>query len=105
MSQSSGSQLPLSRLKIALAQANPTLGDIDANLEKLVAMRARAAKLGADLLAGNAALGFRQMTDYGFNLGGWLVLALGYGLAFLWERLWTRPTTPGSDANLVVHAR
>jgi hypothetical protein len=27
-----------------------------------------------DLLAGNAALGLRQMTDSGFNLGGWLGL-------------------------------
>jgi NAD+ synthase len=46
----SGSQLPVSHLKIALAQANPTVGDIDANLKKLVAMRARAAELGADLV-------------------------------------------------------
>jgi NAD+ synthase len=37
-------------LKIALAQANPTLGDIDANIAKLVAMRAEAAALGADLV-------------------------------------------------------
>jgi NAD+ synthase len=41
---------PPSTLKIALAQANPTLGDIDGNLAKLVAMRARAATLGADLV-------------------------------------------------------
>jgi NAD+ synthase len=38
------------RLKIALAQANPTLGDLDANAAKLIAMRARAAELGADLV-------------------------------------------------------
>ncbi len=46
----SGSQLPASRLKIALAQANPTVGDIDANIAKLVEMRTRAAALGADLV-------------------------------------------------------
>ncbi len=39
-----------SRLKIALAQANPTLGDLDGNIEKLKAMRAQAAAQGADLL-------------------------------------------------------
>ena len=38
------------RLKIALAQANPTLGDLDANAAKLIAMRARAAEHGADLI-------------------------------------------------------
>ncbi len=38
------------RLKIALAQANPTVGDIDANIAKLVAMRNRAAALGADVI-------------------------------------------------------
>ena len=38
------------RLKIALAQANPTLGDIEANAAKLIAMRAQAAALGADLV-------------------------------------------------------
>ena len=38
------------RLRIALAQANPILGDIDANVAKLVAMRGRAAALGADLV-------------------------------------------------------
>ena len=38
------------RLKIALAQANPTLGDLDANAAKLIAMRARAAELGADIV-------------------------------------------------------
>jgi NAD+ synthase len=37
-------------LKIALAQANPTLGAIDANLAKLREMRDRAAALGADLV-------------------------------------------------------
>ncbi len=37
-------------LKIALAQANPTVGDIDANIAKLVAMRDRAAALGADVM-------------------------------------------------------
>jgi NAD+ synthase len=39
-----------SRLRIALAQANPTLGDLDANAAKLIAMRARAGDLGADLV-------------------------------------------------------
>jgi len=39
-----------SRLKIALAQANPTVGDIDANVAKLKSMRARAEALGADLV-------------------------------------------------------
>jgi len=42
------SQTPPSRLKIALAQANPILGDLDANIAKLRAMRAQAA--GADLV-------------------------------------------------------
>ena len=37
-------------LKIALAQANPTVGDIDGNIAKLREMRARAAALGADLV-------------------------------------------------------
>jgi len=44
------SQTPASRLKIALAQANAILGDIDANIAKLRRMRARAAALGADLV-------------------------------------------------------
>jgi NAD+ synthase len=44
------SQTAPSHLKIALAQANPTVGDIGANLAKLVAMRARAAALGADVV-------------------------------------------------------
>jgi len=39
-----------SRLKIALAQANPTVGAIDANVGKLRDMRGRAAALGADLV-------------------------------------------------------
>jgi NAD+ synthase len=38
------------RLRIALAQANPTVGDIEANVAKLKAMRARAHVLGADLV-------------------------------------------------------
>ena len=38
------------QLKIALAQANPTLGAIDANLAKLRDMRERAARIGADLV-------------------------------------------------------
>jgi NAD+ synthase len=42
------SQSPPSRLKIALAQANPILGDLDANIAKLRAMRAQTA--GADLV-------------------------------------------------------
>jgi NAD+ synthase len=37
-------------LKIALAQANPVVGDIGGNLAKLADMRARAAALGADLV-------------------------------------------------------
>jgi len=37
-------------LKIALAQANPTVGDIAGNIAKLRAMRARAAELGADVV-------------------------------------------------------
>ena len=37
-------------LKIALAQINPTVGDIPGNLEKLRAFRRRAAELGADLM-------------------------------------------------------
>ncbi|WP_139247399.1 NAD+ synthase [Hyphomicrobium sp. NDB2Meth4] len=39
-----------SSLKIALAQANPTVGDIDGNIAKLRELRARAATLGADLI-------------------------------------------------------
>ncbi len=39
-----------SSLKIALAQANPTVGDIEANAGKLVAMRRDAAARGADLV-------------------------------------------------------
>lgn len=38
------------RLKIALAQLNPTVGDIDGNLEKIRAARAQAASAGADLV-------------------------------------------------------
>jgi NAD+ synthase len=37
-------------LKIALAQANPTVGDIDGNVAKLRELRGRAAALGADLI-------------------------------------------------------
>jgi NAD+ synthase len=44
------SQSAPSRLRIALAQANATVGDIDANLAKLTLMRARAGALGADLV-------------------------------------------------------
>ncbi len=39
-----------SSLKIALAQANPTVGDIDGNIAKLRELRARAAAQGADLI-------------------------------------------------------
>lgn len=39
-----------SSLKIALAQANPVVGDIDGNIAKLRQMRARAAAQGADLV-------------------------------------------------------
>lgn len=39
-----------STLKIALAQANPTLGDIDGNVALLRQMRKRAAELGADIV-------------------------------------------------------
>ncbi len=44
------SQSISSRLKIALAQANPTLGDLDGNIAKLREMRSRAGALGADLI-------------------------------------------------------
>jgi len=37
-------------LKIALAQLNPTVGDIPGNVEKLIDARARAARSGADLV-------------------------------------------------------
>ncbi|MEW5965077.1 MAG: NAD+ synthase [Pseudomonadota bacterium] len=37
-------------MKIALAQLNPTVGDLDGNVAKLVAARAEAARLGADLM-------------------------------------------------------
>ena len=39
-----------SRLKIALAQLNPTVGDLDGNAAKLIAARDRAAALGANLV-------------------------------------------------------
>ncbi len=39
-----------SRLKIALAQVNPTVGDLDGNIAKLVEMRAKAHRVGADLV-------------------------------------------------------
>ncbi len=39
-----------SRLKIAFAQANPTVGDLNGNIAKLVDMRAQAHALGADLV-------------------------------------------------------
>ena len=42
------SQDPATRLSIALAQANPVIGDLDANIAKLRAMRSQAA--GADLV-------------------------------------------------------
>jgi len=42
------SQDPATRLNIALAQANPVIGDLDANIAKLRAMRSQAA--GADLV-------------------------------------------------------
>jgi len=42
------SQTPATRLKIALAQANPVVGDLDGNIAKLRAMRAQAAD--ADLI-------------------------------------------------------
>ncbi len=42
------SQTPATRLKIALAQANPVVGDLDGNIAKLRAMRGRAS--GADLV-------------------------------------------------------
>jgi NAD+ synthase len=38
------------QLKIAIAQANPIVGDIDGNVAKLREMRARAADLGADVV-------------------------------------------------------
>ena len=37
-------------LKLALAQANPVMGDISGNLDKARLARAEAARLGADLL-------------------------------------------------------
>lgn len=38
------------RLRVALAQLNPTVGDVDGNLAKVRAARAEAAKQGADLV-------------------------------------------------------
>src|SRR4051812_34910950 len=38
------------RLAIALAQLNPTVGDVDGNLRAIRAARAEAAKAGADLV-------------------------------------------------------
>ncbi|BBK31124.1 NAD+ synthase [Stella humosa] len=40
------------RLAIALAQINPTVGDVDGNARKVREARARAAALGADLMVG-----------------------------------------------------
>src|SRR3954467_13778800 len=40
----------MDRFRIALAQANPLMGDIAGNLRKARAMRADAAKAGADLI-------------------------------------------------------
>src|SRR5436305_7187335 len=40
----------MDRFRIALAQANPLMGDIAGNLRKARAMRAEAAKAGADLI-------------------------------------------------------
>ena len=37
-------------LQIALVQANPNLGNVDANIEKLLQMRARAAEQGCDII-------------------------------------------------------
>ena len=37
-------------LKIALAQLNPVVGDLDGNAEKLIRARDEAARLGADLV-------------------------------------------------------
>ncbi|MEQ1713974.1 MAG: nitrilase-related carbon-nitrogen hydrolase, partial [Hyphomicrobium sp.] len=37
-------------MRIALAQLDPTVGDLDGNLKKLVAARDEAARLGADLV-------------------------------------------------------
>ena len=42
--------LPIDTLKIALAQLNPTVGDLAGNVAKLRSARARAAELGADLV-------------------------------------------------------
>src|SRR5437763_16782762 len=39
----------MDRFRIALAQANPLMGDIAGNLRKARAMRAEAARAGADL--------------------------------------------------------
>ena len=41
---------PQSTLRIALAQLNPTVGDLEGNAQKLLAAHARAAKGGADLV-------------------------------------------------------
>ena len=37
-------------LTIAIAQSNPTVGDIEGNLERIRSFRARAAAAGADLV-------------------------------------------------------
>src|SRR5262249_23797886 len=47
----SGAASPMTdSLAIALAQPNPTLGDIDGNLDKVRRLRAEAERLGADLV-------------------------------------------------------
>src|SRR5262245_44431987 len=47
----SGAASPMTdSLAIALAQPNPTLGDIDGNLDKVRRLRAEAKRLGADLV-------------------------------------------------------
>ncbi|MBV9519688.1 MAG: NAD+ synthase, partial [Hyphomicrobiales bacterium] len=41
---------PASELKIALAQLNPTVGDVAGNLAKARVARAKAARQGADII-------------------------------------------------------
>ena len=42
--------VPVSKLRLALAQINPTLGDVDGNLAKARAARAEAARHSADVV-------------------------------------------------------
>ena len=51
MTTSTVPSVPSSRLRIALAQLNTSVGDIDGNCDKIVDWTGRAAAAGADIVA------------------------------------------------------